>query len=70
MYCWVRDTVEHAWLSCRTFRRSGAALERMTRAVKVPDAVVKMMCRHLDGWNEVAKYVTDVMESIECDSKI
>lgn len=31
------------------------------RAVLVPEALVEMMCRDLDGWNEIAKEVIEML---------
>lgn len=69
VYCFERDTVEHALFSCGRFTWRRAVLERKMGSSFAPEAVVDMMCRHVDGWNEVCTYVKEVMVRRECDSK-
>lgn len=70
VYCYERDTVEHALFSCRRFQWRRAILERRMGSMLSPETVVDVMCRSLDDWKEVSTYVGDVLERRERDSVV
>lgn len=62
MFCYERDTVEHAFFCCRRFRWMRGVLERTLGEILAPDTVVELMCREEGKWRAVAEYVAKVVE--------
>lgn len=69
VFCWRRDTVEHAIFECRQFRELRWRLEIGMGQRFRPETFVAAMCEREAVWRSITEFCREVIRSKDCEAR-